>query len=201
MEGLFQLQEARAVDVKIQTRNLEINEVVKERINHKLEQINRHLPGITNAEVELTSETTRSHQDRIVAEATLEVGGTILRAERRGPNTDSAINAMVEALDHQLKRYKSRAYRSERSKQNVPLRTQEAEELARSTPDFEGQVLPDGDLVRIKQFQMDPMTVEEAAFQMQLLGHRFYMFFNSDSGQYNVIYLRDQGGYGLIQPV
>jgi putative sigma-54 modulation protein len=189
------------VDIKIQTRNLEINEVVKDLINQKLEQINRHLPGITIAEVELTSETTRSHQDRIVAEATLEVGGTILRAEQRGPNTNSAINAMVEALDHQLKRYKSRAYRSERSKKNVPLRTQEAEALARPSENIEGQVLPDGDLVRIKRFQMNPMTVEEAAFQMQLLGHGFYMFFNSDSGQYNVIYLRDEGDYGLIQPI
>ena len=189
------------MEVKIQARNIEINEAVKERINQKLEQINRHLPGVTKAEVELTSETTRSHQDRIVAEATLEVGGTILRAEQRGPNTNAAINAMVDALDHQLKRYKSRAYRSERSKQNVPLRAQEAEELARPSEDFEGQVLPHGDVVRIKQFQMDPMTVEEAAFQMQLLGHNFYMFFNADSGQYNVIYLRDEGDYGLIQPV
>lgn len=136
-----------------------------------------------------------------MAEATLEVGGTILRAEHRGSNANAAINAMVETLDRQVKRYKSRAYRSERAKQNVPLRAQEAEELAQPVGNFEGQVLPEGDLVRIKQFQMEPMTVEEAAFQMQLLGHKFYMFLNIDSGQYNVIYLRDEGDYGLIQPV
>jgi putative sigma-54 modulation protein len=189
------------VDVKIQSRNLEINQRVKQHIAQKLDQVNRHLPGITHAVVELTSEPTRSQQDRIVAEVTLEVGGSVLRAEQRAPNTDAAINSAVEALDRRIARYKSQAYRSERAKQNVPLRTQQAEELAQPQGIPEGELLPNGNLVRLKRFYMKPMTVEEAAFQMRLLGHSFYMFRNSESDEYNVIYLREDGNYGLIQPI
>ena len=47
---------------------------------------------------------------------------------------------------------------------------------------------------------MEPLTVQEAAFQMQLLGHQFFMFFNSESASYNVLYQRDDGNFGLIQP-
>jgi putative sigma-54 modulation protein len=189
------------VDVKIQSRNLEINQRVKQHIAQKLDQVNRHLPGITHTVVELTSEPTRSQQDRIVAEVTLEVSGSVLRAEQRAPNTDAAINSAVEALDRRIARYKSQAYRSERAKQNVPLRTQQAEELAQPQGMPEGELLPNGNLVRLKRFYMKPMTVEEAAFQMRLLGHSFYMFRNSESDEYNVVYLREDGNYGLIQPI
>jgi putative sigma-54 modulation protein len=132
---------------------------------------------------------------------TLEVSGSVLRAEQRAPNTDAAINSAVEALDRRIARYKSQAYRSERAKQNVPLRTQQAEELAQPQGMPEGELLPNGNLVRLKRFYMKPMTVEEAAFQMRLLGHSFYMFRNSESDEYNVVYLREDGNYGLIQPI
>ncbi len=189
------------MDVKIQGRNLEIDQRTRQHITQKLDQVNRHLPGITHAVVELTSELTQSQQDRIVAEVTLEVGGSILRAEQRAPNTNAAVNSAVEVLDRRIGRYKSQAYRSERAKHNVPLRTQQAEELAQPQAAPEGEILPNGNLVRLKRFHMKPMTVEEATFQMQLLGHNFYMFCNSDSDEYNVIYLREDGNYGLIQPI
>jgi putative sigma-54 modulation protein len=174
---------------------------MRQHITQKLDQVNRHLPGITHAVVELTSEPTQSQQDRIVAEVTLEVGGSILRAEQRAPNTNAAINSAVEALGRRIGRYKSQAYRSERAKHNVPLRAQQAEELAQPQAIPEGEILPNGNLVRLKRFHMKPMTVEDAAFQMQLLGHSFYMFRNNESDEYNVIYLREDGNYGLIQPV
>jgi putative sigma-54 modulation protein len=189
------------LDIKIQGRNLEVDQRIRQRITQKLDQINRHLPGITYAMVELKSEFTRSQQDRIVAEVTLEVGGSILRAEQRAPNTDAAINSAVEALDRRIERYKSQAYRSERAKHNIPLRTRQAEELAQPQAAPEGEIMPSGNLVRLKWFHMKPMTVEEAAFQMRLLGHSFYMFRNSESDEYNVIYLREDGNYGLIQPM
>ena len=64
----------------------------------------------------------------------------------------------------------------------------------------EVEELADGGLVRVKRFVMTPMTVEEAAFQMQLLGHHFFMFLDSGTGQHNVIYQRDDGNFGLIRP-
>ena len=54
--------------------------------------------------------------------------------------------------------------------------------------------------MRIKRFEIDPMTVDEAAFQMQLLGRHFFMSLNSESGLHNLLYQRDDGNFGLIQP-
>ena len=63
-----------------------------------------------------------------------------------------------------------------------------------------GDELPGGDLVKVKRFNMKPMTVEEAAFQMQLLGHKFFMFLNSEFDRHNVLYQGEDGNFGLIQP-
>jgi len=190
------------LELKIQARNLEINDRVRQHIAEKLSQIDRRLPGITEAVVEVAAEPTRKQQDRIVVQVTLEVNGAILRGEQRASNTTEAINAVTEVLDRRIERYKSRAYRNERARQEgVSLRTQQAEEAAQSTSAVEAEPLLDGTLVRLKQFDMKPMTEEEAAFQMQLLGHSFFMFLNSESRQYNVLYRRDDGNYGLIQPI
>ena len=78
---------------------------------------------------------------------------------------------------------------------------QEAEEqVIPITLTEESTTLPDGDLVRIKRFEMEPITVDDAAVQMRLLDHTFFMFLNDESGGYNLLYLRDDGDYGLIQP-
>ena len=188
------------MELKIQTRNVEINDQVRRHITKKLGLINRHLPGITEAAVEVASEPTRSQQDRIVVQVTLDVNGDILRGEQRAASTTAAINAVAEVLDRRIERYKSRTYRSERARQLPPLRTQEAEEMAQPRDVIEGELLPDDTLVRVKGFHMKPLTVEEAAFQMQLLGHDFFMFLNSESDQHNLLYRRDDGDYGLIQP-
>jgi putative sigma-54 modulation protein len=189
------------LELKIQTRNLEINDRVRQHITQKLSQINRHLPGITEVLVEVAAEPTRKQQDRIVVQVTLEVNGSILRGEQRASNTTAAINSVAEVLDRRIERYKSRAYRNERARQGgVALRTQQAEEAAQPPSEVAAEPLLDGSLVRIKRFDMKPLTVEEAAFQMQLLGHSFFMFLNSESRQYNVLYRRDDGNYGLLQP-
>jgi putative sigma-54 modulation protein len=190
------------LELKIQTRATVVNDRVRQHIAEKLSQINRHLPGITEALVEVAAEPTRKRQDRIVVQVTLKVNGSILRGEQRASNTTAAMNAVAEVLDRRIERYKSLAYRNERARQEgVSLRTQQAEEAARSSSAVEAEPLLDGTLVRIKQFDMKPLTVEEAAFQMQLLGHSFFMFLDSESRQYNVLYRRDDSNYGLIQPI
>jgi putative sigma-54 modulation protein len=150
--------------------------------------------------VELASESTRAKQDRVVAEVTLDVNGSILRAEQRAANTTSAINSVAEILARRIERYKSRTYRSERARQSPPLRTQPTGEVTEAINLVETEELADGDLVKTKRFDMEPMTVQEAAMQMQLLGHRFFMFLNSESASHNVLYQRDDGNFGLIQP-
>jgi putative sigma-54 modulation protein len=132
----------------------------------------------------MASESTRSQQDRVVVQVSLNLGGELLRAQRRAANARSAVNATVEALDRQVNRWKSQTYRSERQSRNAPDADTVVEALAaEELPPSDDEVAvedPTGDLVRIKQFNMEPMSVEEAALQMQYLDHSFYMFLDAE---------------------
>jgi putative sigma-54 modulation protein len=191
------------MDLNIQGRNIEITRSMKEHVAAKLSSLDRHLPSITRADVEMASERTRSQQDRVVVQVSLNVGGNLLRAQRRAANARAAVNAATEALDRQVNRWKAQTYRSERQSRNAP----DADTVAREPlpsenglADDEVLAAPTGDLVRIKRFDMEPMAVEEAALQMQYLDHSFYMFLDAETNRYSVLYRRADANYGLIQP-
>ena len=188
------------MELNIKSKNLDVNQQLRGHIERKFGDLIRHLPAISSVNVELSSQPTRSQNDRIAAQVTLRVGGVLLRAEQRAANANEAINLVAGVLDRRIERYKSRTYRSERARQVVPLGAQQAEDDSRVPAVGGGNVLNDGDLVKVKRFDMNPMTVEEAAFQMQLLGHRFFMFMNSESREYSLLYQRDDGDLGMIQP-
>ena len=198
------------MDLHIYGRNLEITDKTREHIESKLDQIERHLPGISDATVELAFEPTRSHDDRIVAQVALHVGRTLLRAQQRAATTKTAVNSVAQALDQQIKRFKNRAYRSGRSRlagrvASAEIETSypgasELDEVSRGGQDVVDGVFADGQVVRTKEFEMEPMSVDEAAVQMQFLGHSFYMFLDRESDRHAVLYLRGDGNYGLIQP-
>ena len=192
------------MDLHIQGRNIDITRSVKEHVAAKLSSLDRHLPALTRADVEMASESTRSQQDRVVVQVSLNVGGDLLRAQRRAGSARAAVNATVEALDRQVNRWKSQTYRSERQSRNAPDADTVIESLAPDDlipPDDDVEVVaPSGDLVRTKQFDMDPMSVENAALQMQYLDHSFYMFLDEETNRYSVLYRRADDNYGLIQP-
>ena len=192
------------MDLQIQGRNIDITRSMKEHVAAKLSSLDRHLPSITRAEVEMASESTRSQQDRVVVQVSLNVGGDLLRAQRRAGSARAAVNATVDALDRQLNRWKAHTYRSERQSRNAPDADAVVEALgdeALPQPEDDLEVVsPTGDLVRIKRFDMDPMSVEDAALQMQYLDHSFYMFLDEETRLYSVLYRRADANYGLIQP-
>lgn len=192
------------MDLNIQGRNIEITRSVREHVTAKLASLDRHLPAITRAEVEMATESTRSQQDRVVVQVSLNVGGDLLRAQRRAGNARAAVNATVDALDRQLNRWKAHTYRSERQSRHAPDADAVVEAMASAesgSTDGDDEVLaPTGDLVRIKRFNMEPMSVEEAALQMQYLDHDFYMFLDADTNRYSVLYRRGDANFGMIQP-
>ena len=192
------------MDLHIQGRNIEITRSMKEHVAAKLSSLDRHLPVIIRADVEMASESTKSHQDRVVVQVSLSVGGNLLRAQRRAGSARAAVNATVDALDRQVNRWKAHTYRSERQSRNAPdadavRDAMAAEESGEPVGDTEME-FPTGDIVRIKQFDMEPMSLEEAALQMQYLDHSFYMFLDAETNRYSVLYLRADANLGLIQP-
>lgn len=175
------------MEVSIFARNMEMTPRLREYVERKVDKLDRYLPHIDEARIELKVEDTRSADHRQVAQLTVRVRGTILRAEERANDMFASIDAVLDKMYRQIARYKGK--RQDRWHAAV-------EEL----PIEERVEAPVGQIVRVKRFEVRPMPPEEAIEQMELLGHRFYVFMNAEEDALNVVYLRDDGDYGLLQP-
>ena len=184
------------MEVSIHGRNIAITDRLDQYVTKKTAKLDRHLPTIDEAHMELSVEQTRSAQDRHVAQLTVRNRGAILRAEERDQDIFAAIDAVVDKMQRQISRYKERLYkRGERAAGEKPF-TDAAEEALAETDAEEAF----GSIVRTKRFSVSLMDPEEALEQMELLGHDFYVFFNADTESINVLYRRKDGNYGLLQP-
>jgi putative sigma-54 modulation protein len=175
------------VEVLVEGRNFEISNSESIYIQKKVEKLSRRLRNIDKVKVEINSEPTKEVNNRFVAQLTASVRDTLLRAEHRAADLYTAVNSAVDAMEGQVERYKGRRYETKRR-----VNRSKKESLA-------DEVMP-ARLVRTKRFPVQAMSPEEAANQMELLGHQFFLFVNADSGELNVVYLRNDGNYGLIQP-
>lgn len=182
------------MELQITGKNVEILEVVESYIRKKIGKLTRYLPNITEAKVEVYQEKTKSPEQRFVVQATLKRKGILFRGEERAEDIYVAVDAVSETLARQLERYKGKLY--EKGK-GISLARQGAN--PRETPETEeSKTLRK--VVKVKKFPVKPMSVDEAAEQMELLGHDFFIFVNADSGDLNLLYRRKDGNYGLIQP-
>ncbi len=181
------------MQVTIQGRNLEVDDAMRDYIDRKVDRVGRHISATRSASVHLSHEQTRRTDQRFSAQITVDVNGSIVRSEERARTTKAAVDAAAHAIDRRVKRLKSRLYRSERAKHDPSsIRFEEAEE---SVP-----VEEDGKVVRVKRFPIKPMAVEEAIFEMDMLGHSFYLFLDMEDQKHHVLYRRKDGDYGLLIP-
>lgn len=179
------------MEIRIRSRRQPVPETLQRLIERKIGKLERFLDRAAAAEVELTTEATRAAAERHVVQVTLNAQGTLVRAEERADDVASALDAVEEKLRTRLARLKGRLHATERGA--GPLRATLA------APPGEEEPRPRG-VVRVKRFSMKPIDVEEAIELMHLLGHDWYVFFNSADQQVNVVYQRADGSYGLIQP-
>ncbi|MBI4201961.1 MAG: ribosome-associated translation inhibitor RaiA [Chloroflexi bacterium] len=195
------------MELAITTRNLQLSSTTRDYLQRKFQPIQRQLReynGPAEAKLEARREQTRSAQHQVVVQITLNLGGTLLRAEERAPTVNAAADAATEVMEHQIRRFKGRRFtnlRAQGGSATESIRTSDAPALVAEDGEDEAVATPSGHVVRVKRFPMKPITVEEAAVQMELLGHEFFLFMNSETGQHNVIYRRKDGDYTLIEPV
>ena len=185
------------MDVNIHSHNLEVTERLESYVEKKTDRLDRYMPNITQVNVDLSTENTRSVGERQVAQITVrDDRGTILRAEERSNDIFAAIDIVIDKLYRQIKRY--------RGKQQRPWRGNGGqEELLLGEPlpfEEEDDDEMEQNIVRYKRFPIQPMSTEEAIEQMELLGHDFFVFFSAEEEAINVLYLRRDGNYGLLQP-
>ncbi len=192
------------MQVVVKGKNMEVNERLKSFAEGKITKLSRVLPSIAEAEVEFSTEKTKSADSRFIAQVTLKSNGQLIRAEQSAADTHSALNVVIDKLDQQIRRYKSRRVPGKGGSEARAGAKKAAKGIAEEEATVEEATVDEdehtGRLVRTKRFAMKPMDVDEALEQMELLGHDFYVFLNSETERVSVVYKRTDGDFGLIEP-
>ncbi len=190
------------MDIRIQAKNIDLNPHAEQYIQKKFDRLRRHLPNLDDAKMEVSRTQARATRDRVEAQMTLNIAGYTLRGQDRGVNLFAAVDAVADVVDRQIRRFKGKVYHtSQARKSGRGFRDIPPEAIVEAPSAAEEESLEEiGRIVRTKRFSMPPMSVEDAILQMEMLGHSFFLFFNMDSGEYNVAYRRRDGDYGVIEP-
>ncbi|MBM4405111.1 MAG: ribosome-associated translation inhibitor RaiA [Chloroflexi bacterium] len=177
------------MDIQLGAKGFELRENLETYTTEKIEHLQKYLPGIRTARVELVKEKTRASADQNMVQVTLNVQGATLRVEERAATFQAAVDAATLALRKQLERFKGKVYRAEQRGRRKMKEAGLVMEREERSP-----------IMRRKSFSMKPVTPEEAIEEMEGLDHAFYFFMNLETGTYSVVYRRKAGGYGLIEP-
>jgi putative sigma-54 modulation protein len=175
----------------IRGENIEVTPALKDYVVKKLNKLEKYFETPPTSEMYVTLSVAR---DRHQVEVTIPLTGVMLRAEEKAADMYASIDLVVDKLERQIRKHKTRVNRKLR--QEGGLKNFFRDEPA--LPPFEEE--EDYQLVRTKRFTMKPMDVDEAILQMNMVGHSFFVFANSATEQVNVVYRRQDGKYGLIEP-
>ena len=181
------------MEVTIRGRNVEVTDRLRAAAEEKIGRLSRHHEGWEHAEVNFFEERNPRISAKEVCEATLRGHGRIIRAKAASTDALGSLDRVVDKLEHQIEKLKSRLISRSHPKRHqldsgLPEVEDSAEHLEGGPPR----------IVKTKQFDIKPMTPEEAALQMDVLGHDFYFFTNDDTGVAAVVYRRNDGDVGLI---
>lgn len=166
-------------------RNIDVTEGLKSSVEEKLGKLDRFFAPETEVNVTLSVE-----KERQKIEVTIPVKGNIIRSEQVSSDMYVSIDLVEEVIERQLKKYKNK----------IVSKQQNAAAFAQEFVDKDYDDEDDVKIIRTKRFGIKPMDPEEACVQMELLGHNFYVFFNSETEEVNVVYKRKGNTYGLIEP-
>jgi len=171
------------MQIIVRGRNVEVTPALREYVDEKIGRLTRYFDNLREATVLLSVE-----RGRHVVEVTvfMNENGIILRGEEASNDMYASLDLVLEKLERQIEKYKTKINRIvlPKDKQNGDDKVE----------------IENGKVVKTKRFAVKPMDTEEAVMQMNLLGHDFFVFFNSESEEVNVVYKRKDGNYGLIEP-
>lgn len=175
--------------ISISAKNLEISDYLYDLVEKKVAKLERYFPQDTEVQVTLSLE-----RSRHIVEVTIPYDGGIIRAEEVTGDMYASVDNVLDKLEKQILRHRTRLEKSLRTgafRYEQPLYSSAYDEYDEE----------DGSrIVRVKRFNIKPMSEEEAMLQIELLGHSFFVFLNADTNVINVLYKRKDGNYGLIEP-
>jgi putative sigma-54 modulation protein len=186
----------------IQGKNIEITDAIRDYVNQKVEKAVSHFESLTT-EIDVNLSVARNPRinPKQTAEVTIYANGTVIRSEESSEDLYASIDLVADKIARRLRKYKEKR-QNNKHKTKTEIEPSEILEETEGISDLIAKGTPElpADVVRTKYFAMPPMKVEEALEQLQLVGHDFFMFRNADTGEINVIYERNHGGYGVLMP-
>lgn len=188
--------------VVIEGKNIELTKALKDYVNEKLVRLQHHYDLIIKGhEVKVKLSVLKNPRitKNNITEVTIFLDGKVIRSEEVSEDMYASIDLVVDKLDRQIQKYKSKVYRSYQHKER-PLPSPELAGIL-LTNDNNNKLVKEGKIIKSKKFNIHSMTPEDASLQLDLISHDFYVFLNSKTKQTNVIYKRKDGDYGLIEPV
>ncbi len=174
----------------IAKNNVEVTETVEAYIEKKIGKLGRYLPTIDEGKLEISQEGAKLPEQRFTVQVTLDSRGVLIRAQEKAKDIRTAVDRVADVLSKRIERYKGKLYDKGRgislTRQGAAIEGEEIEAPKK--------------VVKSKHFLVKPMPVDEAISQMELLGHDFFLFIDADTERINLLYRRENGDYGLIEP-
>ncbi|NLI68585.1 MAG: ribosome-associated translation inhibitor RaiA [Bacilli bacterium] len=179
------------MNYNIRGKNIEVTKPIREYVEKKISKLNKYFdtPPTSDVHVNLSV-----YNDEQKIEVTIPMPNLLLRAEEQHADLYAAIDLVVDKLERQIRKHKTKVNRKFRQKgiRDFIFTEPETEEEKNDKDKIE--------IVRVKRFDLKPMDSEEAVLQMDMLGHNFFVFTNAETNDINVVYKRKDGKYGLIEP-
>ena len=167
-------------------KNIEVTEGLKNAIYEKIGKLEKYFKPETEVRVTFSVQKKDKHK----VEVTIPIKGTVIRAEEESTDMYVSIDLVEEIIERQIKKFKNKIIDSKQTSYGL------SEAFATEAPEEEEEIV----ITRTKKFPMKPMDPEEACIEMELTGHNFFVFRNSETEQVNVVYKRKGNTYGLIEP-
>jgi len=183
------------MQVNVSGRRTTVSEGLKNQAIDKIGRLDKYLSGLDMAEVHFWEERVASRDSREFCEVTLQGHGHHIRTKVSAPDGFTAIDLAVDKLERQLRKLKTKINKQSKSRKKIELSDELVPETLLEVPPVEYNI------VKNKKFELDSMRPNEAALQMDMLNHSFYMFSNSETGNTAVVYRRDDGDIGIIDSV
>lgn len=181
------------MEVRIHGNHIDVDEALRDLAREKVTHAARVWEDVPYADVEFAEEPNpRMSEERFRVEITSSAAGQVVRVEAAAFDDRAALDVAVDKFERQLRRLKERLIG--RGRRAAEKHLNAALESVEEEADDELRI------ERVKRFAVKPMTPQEAALQMELLGHSFYLFLNADTERYSVLYRRRGGSLGLIEP-
>lgn len=168
-------------------KNIQVTDDMRDLTEKSLSKLDKFFDKEVRCDVTLSE-----FKNNFVVEVTIDLPGSFIRAEESAEDLRSALDRVTEILTRQIRKHKGKLQKRYRGK---GIRTDNIPDYTFDESEFE-----DEQIVKFKTYSKRPMTEEEAILQIEMIGHNFFVFNNSDSNEINVLYKRKNGGYGLLAP-